>query len=511
MKSSLAVRKLTRLAAAISLCLLGLVGCAASIDTRTVNSPQPGLPDPATRAATANVVGEEVIGLSLSGGGLRAAAFAFGVLQALAHGATGQPAVLDDLGFISSVSGGSLLAAYYGLNGPASLTDFRTKVLLQDFERDMRLSFLSLPNLQRLFDGGLNDRGNLAVSLNTEVFGNATFSDLHRRQRPAIWINATDVYNRTPFVFTEPVFDALCSDLASFPLAEAVHASLAVPLVFAPVVLESFPDQCSTPLPAWVTRVSDGSGVVAARTAHAVAKAVRNYRNPNVQRFIKLVDGGVTDNYGLSSIVIARAASGRPYAPMSAVDAVRVRRMLFLVVDAGRSPSGDWAMQRHGPSGVDMALAATDSAIDSAARISFDSFKLMLAQWQADLQAYRCSLSSEQLTTLRGAARVEEPWNCQDVEFEISLLSFGDLGAQRASLLDQIPTRLTLPAADIDAAIDAGREAALANTALRRYRSGKKILINAVTVVPRSAQPEWPAMPQVDDLIYKVGNSALRE
>jgi NTE family protein len=461
--------------------LFGLVGCATSIDMRTVNFPRSASALTAPPGATPDVATEQVIGLSLSGGGLRAAAFAFGVVQALADGTPGQPAVLDDLGFISSVSGGSLLAAYYGLKGPAALTDFRSKVLLQNFERDMRLSVLSLPNLQRLFDGGLNDRGNLAAALNNEVFGKATFADLYRRPRPAIWINATDVYNRTPFIFTEPVFDALCSDLASFPVAEAVHASLAVPLVFAPVVLESFPYQCATPMPAWVARVSNGAGGSAQRTTQAVAQAVRNYRNPKVQRYVKLVDGGVTDNYGLSSIVIAREASGRPYSPMSAVAAVRVKRLLFLVVDAGRGPSGDWALQRKGPSGADMALAATDSAIDSAARISFDSFTVMLRQWEKDVQNFRCSLSPVAVAALWGADQPNQAWDCSDVKFEISLLSFSDLGPERAAQLDQIPTRLSLSESEIDASIAAGRDAAIANDVLRSYRSERKHLDNPST------------------------------
>jgi NTE family protein len=476
------MRKLINSLAFMSVCLFGLLGCAVSIDTHTVNSPRSGLSPASTPRPLSDLGGEQVIGLSLSGGGLRAAAFGFGVMQALAEASPGHPAVLDDLGFISSVSGGSLLAAYYGLNGSKSLIDFKANVLLQDFERDMRLSFVSLSNLQRLFAGGLNDRANLAERLNTKVFGQATFSDLYARQRPVIWINATDVYNRTPFVFTESTFDALCSDLASFPVAEAVHASLAVPLVFAPVVLEAFADQCTTPLPSWVTRFNNNSEGSAVRTTQAVAQAVRNYRNPDVQRYVKLVDGGVTDNYGLSTIVIARAASGKPYSPMSEAEAVRVKRLLFLVVDSGRSPSGDWALQQTGPSGADMALAATDSAIDSAARTSFDTFKLMLGQWQAGVQDFRCSLSSAEVARLRGVNLANTPWDCRDVKFEISLLGFSDLGAERAAQLDKIPTRLTLPPADIDASIAAGRDAALGNAALRRFRLYKNDLNNVGTL-----------------------------
>ena len=50
------------------------------------------------------------IGLALSGGGYRAAAYHIGVLRAL-H----KLGVLDKVDYISSVSGGSIIAAYYGL------------------------------------------------------------------------------------------------------------------------------------------------------------------------------------------------------------------------------------------------------------------------------------------------------------------------------------------------------------------------------------------------------------
>ena len=57
--------------------------------------------------------------LTFSGGGTRAAAFAYGVLQTLAETdiiIDGQkPRLLDEVDGISSVSGGSFTAAYYGL------------------------------------------------------------------------------------------------------------------------------------------------------------------------------------------------------------------------------------------------------------------------------------------------------------------------------------------------------------------------------------------------------------
>jgi NTE family protein len=47
-------------------------------------------------------------------------------------------------------------------------------------------------------------------------------------------------------------FDALCSDLRSYKIADAVAASAAVPLAFAPIVLETFSGGCSARLPGWI-------------------------------------------------------------------------------------------------------------------------------------------------------------------------------------------------------------------------------------------------------------------
>lgn len=51
------------------------------------------------------------IGLALSGGGYRAAAYHIGTLRAL-----NRLRILEDIDVISSVSGGSITAAYYALN-----------------------------------------------------------------------------------------------------------------------------------------------------------------------------------------------------------------------------------------------------------------------------------------------------------------------------------------------------------------------------------------------------------
>ncbi len=438
-------------------------GCAVTIDNAPIN-----LPRSAQQTSKAqpprDIVRENLVALSFSGGGLRASAFSFGVLQALKEVSPKGDDLLDDLTFISSVSGGSLTAAYYGLHGKEALTTFPQKVLYQDMERGMRFSAFSPSNFIRLMRGGLNDRNNLANWLNSRVFSGATFADVYKNSRPDIWINASDLFNRTPFPFIPPLFSSICSDLGSYTIAEAVSASMAVPLLFAPTLLKTYPEGCSEPISNWVTSAIENPS--ASKTLSAAAQAVVAYRDPSRMKYVKLVDGGLTDNFGLSSILIGRSASKTPYGPLTARDAVKVNRMLFLVVDAGRGPNGDWAMDAEGPSGLDMALAATDSAVDSAARTAFDSFSNMMREWQRDVIEFRCSLKDEDVLRLRGSLA---NWNCKDVEFDVGLVALSDLGPEQEKRLNNIPTRLTLPKADIDNAIAAGREAALKNAALKLY------------------------------------------
>jgi NTE family protein len=448
-----------------SVAMLALTGCATPFDNQPLNRPvTPGFIQ--SSQVPRDIVGANTIGLSLSGGGMRAAAFAHGVMLALTQADEAGTDVFDDLTFMSSVSGGSLTAAYTALHGRAGLARFRAEVLNRDLERDLRLSLLSPVNLARLLAGGVNDRSNLAATLDADIFKGATFADLYRANKPDVWINATDLYNRTPFPFIPPLFLGLCSDLSQLRVSEAVAASMAVPLAFAPVVLRTYPQDCLTPLPPQMEQMLADPGSVATGVLAAAARAIRNYRDADRMRYVKLVDGGLTDNQGLTSILIARAISGTPYGPLNEADAVRLRRLLFLIVDAGRPPTGDWALALEGPSGVDVGIAAADAAIDSATRLSAASFRSMTTEWRDSIVRHRCSLSEAQLRRYLPAG---QPWRCDDVQFFVGTVSAESLEPARAERLRNTPTRLVLPADDIDAVVAAGRDAARRNPALKAY------------------------------------------
>ncbi len=451
-----------RIAALLLTVGMALGGCATPPRPPANTALHAGLPPDMGRPQ--DLVQEFTVGIAFSGGGLRASAFAAGVLEGLADTKTHRGDLLDTVAFMSAVSGGSLTAAYYVLYGREGLAHLRTRVLERDFEAQMNLSLASPANWARLLRGGLNDRTNFAQVLDEDIFHHATFADLYARGRTDLWINATDLYHRTSFPFLPGLFGALCSDIRSFPVADAVAASMALPVVFKPTVLRAFPDDCPHAEAPFIAPTLDNPA--APRLMRSMAEAMRSYRDPRGPGFVKLVDGGVTDNFGLSSLLVSRAVARNANSPMTARDAIRVRKLLFLIVDAGRGPSGSWNRQLDGPGGIDSAMAATDAAIDAAARLAADSFQLLMQRWQDALVAHRCSLSALEIGALGG---VPDGWRCDDVEFLVELVSFQHAEPATAARARAIETRLTLSRAEIEVAMQAGRQAIQRSAAIRTF------------------------------------------
>ena len=397
-----------------------------------------------------------LVGLAFSGGGTRAAAFSFGVLQGFArtsvrdHGRAAP--LIERVDFVSGVSGGSVTAAYFGLKRSGALADFRERFLTRNAEEALNTN-VNLANLGRGFAGGVNQEVPFRNWLDANLFEGATFGQLLTERRPRVWINATDIYNRTPFVFGKTAFGAICSNLADYPVAAAVAASAAVPLAFAPVVLEAYPTRCNSPLPGWITRAAGNPN--ASPLLHAFAKGVRGYRDGSM-KYIKLLDGGLADNYGLSGFTIARESAEAPYDPMSRAEAMRLRRILFLVVDSGRGPQGDWAGKLDGPSGTELVDAVTSAALDASVRASYAAFESGMSSWRDGLVRWRCSLPAAEVAGLR---RSDPGWNCRDIKVFVGRLAFDQLDAPRAARLNAVPTRFQLPAETVDELIAAGADA----------------------------------------------------
>ena len=141
---------------------------------------------------------EDIVVLAFSGGGTRAAAFSYGVLEVLRDteviGPKGErQRLLDLVDVITGVSGGSFTALAYGLYGDRLFGEYEQRFLKRNVEGELIGRVLSPVNWGSLASPDWG-RSELAADLYDEIlFDGATFADLQRKPGPMIVAAATDL------------------------------------------------------------------------------------------------------------------------------------------------------------------------------------------------------------------------------------------------------------------------------------------------------------------------------
>lgn len=438
-----------------------VAACAAW--NQPINTPLTSTDRAALPAFADGAPGDEelFIALAFSGGGTRASSFSHGMLEALrdaTRDASNPHGLLRHVRLVTGVSGGSVTAAYYGLHGPDGVARYRDTYLVKNGEKYMSTAIWNPITLARGLSGGANSRDTFGRFLDETIFDGATFRDLWARGHATTWLNATDVANSTPFLFSRETFDALCSDLADLPVSEAVAASAGFPLVFAPITLQAHTEACDYSEPDWLTAARFNPEATSAMRAYG--KSLETYRDPDKVKVVKLLDGAITDNFGTTGFSVARAKAQTPFGPLTERQAVRLSRFLFLVANAGTQADYDMTQKVSGPGGIGLGLAIANASMGSATRVGYDVLRLTLDRYAEDLIEWRCDLSMAQVRRLRGSTR---GWDCTDVKLFVGQVAFTALDDDTQNQLNEVPTRLRLPEEQVDLVIDAGREATRRN------------------------------------------------
>jgi len=305
--------------------------------------------------------------LAFSGGGTRAASFGYGVLEKLRDTkvwAGGKQArLLDRVNVITSVSGGSYTAAYYGLFGDRIFSDFGPRFLYRDWQGEL-LGLLARPdNLLSITSPEYNRSDLVADYLNRTLLEGRTFADMSRGGLPFVILNASDLNNSTTFSFIQQQFDFLCSDVSTYPVAHAVMASSALPPAFAPLALRNFPD-CPQRHQPWVSAALHFDDLLDRR--YAVAQALSRY-DPKRMPILRLVDGGVTDNLGVRGSMMSPVAHYGNVADMGGAftpeQMRRVRHVLVIVANAQVYPPYAWSEEGRAPGLANTLEASFDAAL----------------------------------------------------------------------------------------------------------------------------------------------------
>ncbi len=376
---------------------------------------------------------ELTLAVAFSGGGTRAAALSYGVMQELRDTRVRingvEQSLLDVISLISSVSGGSFTSAYYGLYGNRLFVDFEERFLRRNIEGALLRGFLD--PLQWFSS---HNRTEMAVGYYQQtLFGNATFADLMRKDAPLILINASDLGSGARFSFVQEYFNLLCSDLSSFPVARAVTASSAVPVVFDPVVVENY-GGCARSVPAWLTAAQQRD-----RDSPNLAMIVQGdaaFEDKVNHKYAQFVDGGITDNLGLRAMLdtIELVGGARKYQQSLGIPAPR--RIAIISVNASADTPMGIGATRQSPS--------IENTLNAVTNIQLHRYNVAtLQQTQQSLERWAGQLSTP--------GRPVSPYFIQ-LSFE------GVADGPLRRFLNEIPTSFSLSPEQVDRLIATGRE-----------------------------------------------------
>ena len=390
--------------------------------------------------------------LTFSGGGTRAASFSYGVLQTLAETQImvndKKRRLLDEVDGISSVSGGSFTAAYYGLFGDRIFKDFETKFLKRNVQSELAkrlFSPFSWPKLASLYF----ERSDLAAEYYDEIlFENKTFQDFVTSKGPLIAINATDAALGSQFTFFGNQFAPICTDLASFPVSRAVTASSAVPGAFSSIILKNYAGTCNYQLPEWATRALHERNVTTREYQHA--NRINNYLLAEQYPYIHLFDGGISDNLGIRAIVDTVFMEGGIWKKLIDLDLdENTTKIAIIVVNARKEMDVQFTKKDYSIPLFDTISVATSIPLD---KYSFETMEILrnnMSQWRTAITARRCQGKKKPESETSAAVSTKIPeCEVQTYLIEVSFELMAD--ESEREYLDSLPTSFNLEPNDVD-------------------------------------------------------------
>jgi NTE family protein len=366
-------------------------------------------------------IGDHLVVLSFSGGGTRAAALSYGVLEELrdtqVDSAEGRMRLLDAVDSISSVSGGSFTAAYYGLFGDDIFKDYEKTFLRQNIQSSLiRKLFNPVYWWKSIFTGF--DRTEMAIEYyDQQLFHGKTFADIPLGKRPFIEINATDLANGSRFSFTQGTFDVICSDLESYSVSRAVTASSAVPIAFRTVVLKNHAGECGFDV---------GKRLENSAADPQFAESLRNrvtaLQDTKTNAYLHLVDGGISDNLGLRSLLDRVNYMGGIVKSLNVLGHPP-KDVLVLLVNAAVSPARPFTEKPNKPSIRETMSALSSAQLELYSKDTLDLIKTRLTQYESEMTVaghpmpfYFVEVSFRSITT----PHLQEFFNNLPTSFELS-------------------------------------------------------------------------------------------
>ena len=391
--------------------------------------------------------------LTFSGGGTRAAALSYGVMEKLRNTTIQwegkERRLLDEVDVISSVSGGSFTAAYYGLFREELFEPdkFEKVFLYRNIQGELIASLFNPTNWFRLASPTFGRIEVAAELYDREIFREKTFGDLVKQaRRPYIMLNATDITMGARFSFVQDQFDLICSDLGGVHVSRAVAASSNFPIAFTPLTINNYAGSCDYREPEWMEQASKDLLVNPPRFTSA--RIARSYLNSEERKYVHLLDGGVSDNIGLRGQLLAIRSNDLSWSLVNKINLKEIKNLVVIVVDARTDPKTEIDKSPGSPG-----LGALIDIISSVpmSNYSFDTVQQLLDTfdyWQKDAAAYAACKGILQDQCPAGKMPTRPPNMAEAFAVYVGFDQIRDAKERQRFL--SLPTTFALPKEEVD-------------------------------------------------------------
>ena len=256
-----------------------------------------------------------------------------------------------------------------------------------------------------------------------------------KRKGPMVMINATDMSLGQRITFHQVVFNGICSDLSTFPVARACAASSAVPGLLTPVTLKNYAGRCGFAIPPSMR------GPAPSYRVREMRESLSNTLDSEKKQYFHLIDGGVADNLGLRAIEESLEQAGNAWTALKFSGREKVRKVVFLVVNAETKVESQWDKTEWMPP-----FGAMLSSYSTIAVVRYNAETMALLQesfnrWADQVRTGRCPPG--QIS--------REPGSCGDIEFYLVDVRFGNhRDKAEAEYLALLPTAFRLSDEEVD-------------------------------------------------------------
>ncbi|WP_268035831.1 patatin-like phospholipase family protein [Algoriphagus sp. PAP.12] len=270
------------------------------------------------------------IGLAFSGGGFRAAAFSLGTLSYLEHLKNAGKSLTKNVSYISSTSGGTIANLLYSsaIHQGIEFNEFFKDSMAKLNGEDLLDYILSILNDDEEWEGEGKHRNRnlinaLAKAYNFKLFGGLTmdvFSNKTHVEKFEVCCNASEFYRGLTFRFktdgtkrphqqTGNAFiqfdDAKIDTLRKIKLGDVLAASSCFPMGLEPIVYpEDFSYDKLNVAELREAIIYRDYNHKQWRLSDEPEQTINEKKEPNQISSFGLMDGGITDNQGLKSLML---------------------------------------------------------------------------------------------------------------------------------------------------------------------------------------------------------------